>query len=188
MPRVVGERADALPALAEVFRAHGFDGASLSLITQGTGLGKGSLYHFFPGGKDEMAEAVLNDIDSWFESKVFEPLRADDPARAIRRMMENVEQYFRAGQRICLVGAFALTSVRDHFATPIRTYFRRWAESLCCALIRAGMEAAEATSRAEEAVVAIQGALVLTRALDDEAVFLRAMKRILTNLTPPCAP
>ena len=62
MPRVISERADALPALAEVFREHGFEGASLSLISERTGLGKGSLYHFFPGGKEEMAAAVLDDI------------------------------------------------------------------------------------------------------------------------------
>jgi hypothetical protein len=45
MARSVAERKDALPALAEVFREHGFAGASLALISPATGLGKGSLYH-----------------------------------------------------------------------------------------------------------------------------------------------
>jgi TetR/AcrR family transcriptional repressor of lmrAB and yxaGH operons len=185
VPRVVGERADALPALAEVFRKHGFDGATLSLITQETGLGKGSLYHFFPGGKDEMAAAVLDDIGHWFEDKVFEPLRADDPAHAILLMIQNVEQYFRSGQRICLVGAFALNDVRSRFAASIHDYFRRWIDALRHALVRTGIEHHQAARRAEDAVLAIQGALVLTRALDDKAVFSRAMERILADLTPP---
>ena len=59
MARIVMERADVLPMLGEVFREHGFEGASLAAITARTGLGKGSLYHFFPGGKEEMAAAVL---------------------------------------------------------------------------------------------------------------------------------
>lgn len=59
MKRVLTERADAVSALAEVFREHGFEGASLSLLSKATGLGKGSLYNFFPGGKEEMMEAVL---------------------------------------------------------------------------------------------------------------------------------
>ena len=68
MPKVVTEGADVLPALGEVFREHGFEGASLSVIGKRTGLGKGSLYHFFPGGKEEMAAAVLTEIDGRFQA------------------------------------------------------------------------------------------------------------------------
>jgi TetR/AcrR family transcriptional repressor of lmrAB and yxaGH operons len=178
----VGERADALSALSEVFREHGFEGASLALITASTGLGKGSLYHFFPGGKEEMAAAVLDNIDHWFETQVFEPLRADEPALAIHRMIQNVREYFRSGQRVCLVGAFALNDTREKFSAPIRTYFSRWIAALSSALIRSGVDADTAASRAEDAVLAIQGALVLTRALGDEAVFVRAMDRLARDL------
>ncbi len=66
MVRLVAELDDTLPALAEVFREHGYGATSPSLITAATGLGKGSLYHFFPGGKQEMASAVLADIEQWF--------------------------------------------------------------------------------------------------------------------------
>ena len=55
MMRSIAERADVLPQLAEVFRAHGYEGATLALISDATGLGKGSLYNFFPGGKEQMA-------------------------------------------------------------------------------------------------------------------------------------
>jgi AcrR family transcriptional regulator len=63
-----------LRALGEVFRAHGYEGASLTLITEATGLGKGSLYHLFPGGKEQMAAEVLADIDGWFELNIYAPL------------------------------------------------------------------------------------------------------------------
>ncbi len=62
MPRRILDRSDAVPLLAELFREHGFAGASLSEITRRTGLGKGSLYHIFPDGKEEMARAVLEDV------------------------------------------------------------------------------------------------------------------------------
>src|SRR3546814_7759749 len=48
----------------------------LSVITAATGLGKGSLYNYFPGGKDEMAAAVLAHVDDWFEREIYAPLRA----------------------------------------------------------------------------------------------------------------
>ena len=62
-------------ALGEVFRAHGYEGATLALISEATGLGKGSLYHLFPGGKEQMAAEVLADIDAWFELNIYAPLR-----------------------------------------------------------------------------------------------------------------
>jgi TetR/AcrR family transcriptional regulator, lmrAB and yxaGH operons repressor len=185
MARILVERGDAVPALTEVFREHGFDGASLSLISQASGLGKGSLYHFFPGGKEEMAGVVLADIDKWFEDNIFRPLRADDPTSAIRLMIENVADYFRSGRRACLVGAFALNDTRDRFAVSIRDYFTRWIDSLFRALVRAGMEEKVAALRAEDAVLSIQGALVLSRALNSEGVFARALERISADLEFP---
>ena len=124
MPRVVAERADVIPALAEVFREHGYEGASLSVITVATGLGKGSLYHFFPGGKEEMASAVLDDVEGWFKAKVFAPLRdGSDPRGAICDMLEAVDTYFRSGRRVCLVGVLALADARDRFPARVRDYF-----------------------------------------------------------------
>lgn len=179
MPAPVAARADIVPALAEVFREHGFEGASLTLIGERTGLGKGSLYHFFPGGKEEMAAAVLAEIGAWFAARVFAPLRGEgDPRRAVETMLDAVADYFRSGRRVCLVGAFALGDARDRFAAPVRAYFADWTDALAAALARGGRDAGEAAALAEEAVAAIQGALVLSRALDDPAAFTRALGRV----------
>lgn len=183
MPKIVRERADVLPALTEVFREHGFEGASLSLIGRRTTLGKGSLYHFFPGGKEEMAAAVLSEIDSWFQDNVFNALRDEgDPQRAIARMFQAVDDYFRSGRRVCLVGAFALGDARDRFTGPIHAYFAAWSDALRDALIRTGRDEETAGSLAEETVGAIQGGLVLARALNDPAAFQRTLDRLRIRL------
>ena len=179
MPRVVAERSDALPVLAEVFRERGYEGASLSLISEATGLGKGSLYHFFPGGKEEMAEAVLSEIDGWFESHVFAPLqKASRHEDAIAAMFDSVDAYFRSGRRVCLVGALALGDTRDRFGSEVRSYFSRWVDALSRALIRSKRSSASARALAEEVVAGIQGAIVLSRALDDPRTFARALARM----------
>src|SRR5215472_3001143 len=134
------ERAAHVPALAEAFREHGFAGASVTALCAATGLGKGSLYNFFPGGKEEMAAAVLADVDAWFAGSVFEPLRnavAGHPG-AVGDMLDAVTAYFRSGRRICLQGAFALGRERDLFATTIAGYFDRWIAALAIALAAAG--------------------------------------------------
>jgi TetR/AcrR family transcriptional repressor of lmrAB and yxaGH operons len=179
MAKIVSERADLVPVMAEVFREHGFEGASIALLSERTGLGKGSLYHFFPGGKEEMAAAVLSDIGAWFTTKVFAPLQADsNPQAALDRMFRSVVEYFDSGRRVCLVGAFALASSRDLFAKQIRSYFRMWKEALAAALVRTGRDRLTADQLAEDVLAAIQGALVLSRALDDRAVFARAVARL----------
>lgn len=178
MPKSVTERADILPMLGEVFREHGYGGASLAIIGERTGLGKGSLYHFFPGGKEEMAEAVLAEIDGWFQRAIFTPLRTDkDAARAIVGMFKSVDDYFRSGRRICLIGALALNDARDVFAKPIQSYFARWQDALAGALVRAGHRRKSAGALSEQTLAAIQGALILARALDDPTVFTRALVR-----------
>ena len=125
-----------------MFRAHGYEGATLALIGEATGLGKGSLYHFFPGGKAQMAAEVLAEIDNWFETNIFAPLRkADDPARAIAAMVGAVDNYFRSGHRVCLVGVIALGASRDMFAVEVRDYFSRWNDALARVLARSGLSA-----------------------------------------------
>lgn len=178
MRRIAPDRDSLLAILAEVFREHGYEGTSLSLIGEATGLGKGSLYHFFPGGKEEMAAAVIAHIDGWFETNVFAPLQdIDDPRAGIDRMLEATDRYFRSGRRVCLIGAFALDDARDLFAKAIKSYFGRWVAHLAEALTRTGHSPARADELAEETVCAIQGALTLGRAFDDTAVFSRALQR-----------
>jgi AcrR family transcriptional regulator len=183
VPRQVAQREDVVPLLGEIFREHGFSGTSLSEITHRTGLGKSSLYHFFPNGKAEMAQVVLDDISEWFETHVYAQLRSgDDPADNIRLMFDSVDQYFDSGNRICLVGAFALDDTRDTFATQVNDYFTAWINALAKTLSRSGLTPREAKDAAEETVLGIQGALVLARSQDDSGVFKRALKRLHQHL------
>jgi TetR/AcrR family transcriptional regulator, lmrAB and yxaGH operons repressor len=188
--KTVFEKADVIPLVAEVFRELGYEGATLSRITARTGLGKGSLYHFFPGGKEDMAGEILAHVDGWFADHIFEPLEGNNPQQAIAHMWDSVDTYFRLGRRVCLVGVFALDETRDRFAVPIKRYFRRWIGALAGALARSGMDEAVASRLAEEVVVSIQGALTVARALDDGDVFKRALEHLRerTIMTHPGTP
>ena len=181
--RTTNERADLLPVLGEIFREHGYEGATLAIIGARTKLGKGSLYHFFPGGKAQMATAVLGEIHLWFETNVFHPLRDDpDPRRAIATTLDATETYFRSGRRVCLVGVFALDDTRDRFGVEVRGYFARWHEALTGAIVRAGLAPDDAVPLSEEALSAIQGGLVMARALDDPGIFQRVIARLKVRL------
>jgi AcrR family transcriptional regulator len=178
MARLVAERRDVIPVLGEIFRRYGYEGASIARITEHTKLGKGSLYHFFPRGKEEMAEAVLAHIHDWFEAEVFFPLETKPPLDAIEHMFVIVDSYFRSGRRVCLVGAFALEETRDRFAEAVNDYFARWLSALSGALRRNGCSAKDADTQARDVVAGIQGAIVLTRALNDETHFSEVLKKL----------
>ncbi|RXZ33380.1 TetR/AcrR family transcriptional regulator [Oxalobacteraceae bacterium CAVE-383] len=183
MARVIAERADVVPLLTEIFRTYGYEGASLARIGAGTGLGKGSLYHFFPGGKDEMAAAVLAHIDLWFQQNVYAPLReTPDARRGIAHMFRETKRYFLSGQKVCLVGVFALGNERDRFAVAVKSYFVDWAAALADALRRDGKDAATAMALSEDVVGAIQGALVLARAMDKPKLFVNTLARLEARL------
>jgi len=179
------DRAAAVPALAEAFREHGFEGASLAQLSAATGLGKGSLYNFFPGGKEEMAEAVLADVTAWFTASIFEPLEraAAGDAQAIDAMFDDVTDYFRSGQRVCLQGAFALGRERDLFSDRINGYFGQWITALATALRTLGYDEHQARATAVETVAAIQGAIVLSRALGQPDTFRQVIDRQRSRLS-----
>lgn len=186
MTRTIMKKADVIPLVTEVFRELGFEGASLSRITDRTGISKGSLYYFFPGGKDDMASEILTHIDAWFVNNIFEPLERDEPYAAINNMWREVDAYFHSGQRICLVGAFSLDETRDLFAATIRNYFKRWIDALHSAMVRAGAAPDFATSLAEEVVGGIQGGLILAKALNDDGAFTRTLARLAKKLEAAC--
>jgi hypothetical protein len=55
-------------------------------------------------------------------------------------------------------------------------------DALQSALVRQGRDAEQARLLSEDAVLAIQGAIVLSRALDDPAVFQRAIDQLRARL------
>lgn len=176
MPAALSDKETVVTKLGEVFREYGYHGASLSHITQATGLGKGSLYHYFPNGKEDMARSVLQHIHNWFEAEIFSPLRGDAALEeGIAQMFRAVRDYFRNGNRICLLGAFALYDTRDMFAVEIRRYFEIWWEAMQSFLCRRGMERGMAEQISMQAMIIIQGALVLAHATGKPALFDAAL-------------
>jgi len=180
MPARLHSRETVIAHMAEVFRDYGFEGASLEHISKATGLGKGSLYHAFPNGKADMADAVLKAINGWFAEHVFAPLEDLDrsPIEAVEVMLGACDHYFHGGGRVCLVATFALTNTRDIFHAAVNAYFVRWLTALQQTLERAGLEQTRAQGLAEDILAGVQGGLVIARAVHDPGAFTRALARI----------
>lgn len=81
------EKAEILDRLFVVFRDRGYEGSSLADLSQATGLGKSSLYHHFPRGKEQMAEAVLEQGKAFIQTAVADVARSGEP---LKIQIENV--------------------------------------------------------------------------------------------------
>lgn len=169
--------------LLNVFRQYGYEGTSLSQISKVTGLGKASLYHYFPGGKEEMAEAALDYVDNCLEENILEPLQSDTPPlERLQVMCEQVKEYYDKGRKSCLWAVLTLEQSSDRFHTHIKQGLSRWIDAIADVLQQAGIDAELARYRAEEAILRIQGALVLARALGNTAPFERTIKSLAEEL------
>lgn len=184
MPTPGFDRTRVIGQIGDLFRCHGYEGTSLARITKTTGLGKGSLYNAFPKGKAGMAEEVLTSIDAWSRDSIFLPLEtASDPIEAVSGMFSALRSYFKSGERICLVGAFALDDTRDNFSEQIRGYFLRWRDALTHCLTCGGLKPAHAATLSEETIASIQGNLILSRAMADKNTFETGLARQEARLT-----
>jgi AcrR family transcriptional regulator len=176
-----------VPALLKLFRQFGYEGVTLAKISQETGLGKASLYHHFPRGKAEMAEAALTQVNQWLETKILQilvehPIDQDlqrTPIDRFQAMCDEASHFFNQGQNSCLWAVLVMEqSSDDLFHTQIRWAFSQWIAAIAQVLISAGMDETLAQQRGEDAMIAIQGALIVSHGLKDFAPFQRVIQQL----------
>ena len=186
MPAALLTRDETTDRLLTVFRRNGFDGTSLADLSKATGLGRSSLYHHFPGGKDEMATAVLDRVDAWLQVEVIGPLRADGaPANRLRRALTALDSFYAGGRERCILGSFVIGSSNGLFHDRLNATFSRLIDALAEVARDNGGSGKLARRRAEQAVIQMQGALVLAAALNDPRPFRSTLKELPAKLLTP---
>ncbi len=178
MPITKVESEDILDRLTEVFRTVGYEGATLSKLSEATGLQRASLYHRFPGGKKEMAETVLLRCGSQFQEQILNPLKGEGtPEERLQRMARNLSQYYQKGNAACLLDTLSVGEGQDIFSQHIQESFALWIETLA-KVVQEGTDLTKARSKqiAEDQVMKIQGALVLARGTGVTKPFQRVLQ------------
>ncbi len=177
------DRVEAVQRLLKVFRQYGYEGTTLSRISKATGLGRASLYHHFPNGKKEMAEAVLDYVNQWFKAAILEPLYSEGrPVERIQAMNASLSQFYNCGRDACLLAVFSLGEPNDLFHPQVQQALSTWIDGLTQVVAEVEFDPEQARQRAEDAVMQIQGALVLARALDSTAPFERVLQQLPVKL------
>jgi AcrR family transcriptional regulator len=186
MPAPILSRDEVLDRLLDTFREKGYEGASLAELSADTGLVKASLYHYFPGGKQEMAEQVMAHLDRQLATSVFEPLRSGKtPARKLAAMLDAIDAFYEGGRKACLLERLCASVDSASFRRPLRQTFTAWMQAVQALCLEAGLSKSVARARAEDFVVRVEGALIVSAGTDDHGVFTRTMKDLRASLLAP---
>lgn len=184
MPAAKVDDAALLERLTAVFQRYGYEGASLTRLCEATGLQRASLYHRFPGGKEQMAEAVLEGVALWLETHVLQPLRgAGSPEQRVRQMAGQLDALYRGGERSCLLDTLSLGDAGGPFRTAVRAAAQSWLGAMEKVAREAGRSRAAARRLAEGALVRIEGSLVVARTTGSPGAFRRALDGLPALLT-----
>jgi AcrR family transcriptional regulator len=186
VPAPLLTKADMLGRLMDLFREKGFDGASFSDISESTGLGKSSLYHHFPKGKEEIALQVLAHLEEQLEQALFEPMRSSGtPRQKLDRMLDTIDHFYDGGKKACLLERLCASVDAKRFRRPLGRAFTTWIDAVEALGVESGLPRTVARLRAEDVVVRIEGALVVCAGTGDTGVFARTLRDLRDSVLVP---
>lgn len=161
---------------ARLLQTQGFNSTGLNQVLQESGVPKGSLYHYFPGGKEDLAIAAIEystaDIGARLQQLASRP-------QPLLNTLSGVIDFFaselESSQFVkgCPVATIALeqAGVNPRIQAACSTAYATWQAALTALLDAHAEENAEAL--AERMLVALEGALLLSRARRDCGPLMR---------------
>lgn len=173
----------------DLIRRKGVPGTTMLEVIEAAGGSRGSLYHYFPGGKTQMVEdAVRSAIQDY--SAGIEYLVTLPPAEAIPLLVEVWRAEAEASDYTagCPVVAAALGGASEPHARDLAgTAFADWTAALTTLLRNNGFSLDRAEGLATLALAAIEGAVVLSLAQRSSEPLVRVAAELVT-MTEAVAP
>jgi TetR/AcrR family transcriptional regulator, lmrAB and yxaGH operons repressor len=180
-------RARLLEAALLLFRQRGYHGVGISDILTLARAPKGSLYHHFPGGKDQMAvsvlelvtERLLEMLDAAPEASAAELMRG--VGQRLRKWMQKTasEAASSGGASACaLIASFAAegeTAVA--VAAAARRAYERIAQRIARRLEAEGHAARAARDTALLVIAMLEGGGLVSQTLGEPRIFSAAIER-----------
>jgi TetR/AcrR family transcriptional regulator, lmrAB and yxaGH operons repressor len=161
-----------IDATAALLRKQGFHGTGLAEIVQTSGAPRGSLYFYFPGGKEELACAALAESGAALRQLLGQVIdAAGDVASAVEQVCQHLAASLAASgwEQGCPLATVALeaSSASPQVRETCAAHFNAWIELISERLIRAGVAPEQARQFATFGLAAIEGALLLSKVQRD---------------------
>jgi AcrR family transcriptional regulator len=155
---------------AELFRRQGFVATGVKQIVAEASAPFGSIYHFFPGGKDQLGEEVIRHSGAIYGQLIdafYAP--GDDPVAATRNFFAAAAQTLRESDYAdaCPIATVALevSSTNEPMRQACADVFESWLDGASARLVECGLPRKQARAIAFSLIAALEGAFVLARAM-----------------------
>jgi TetR/AcrR family transcriptional regulator, lmrAB and yxaGH operons repressor len=172
---------------ARLLPSKGLAGLSLVEVARITGAPRGSLYHYFPGGWEELVRDALSLAEAhavaFLEAL---PITSQDPAGLVRAMGEG----FKAGVKKtrfeggCPIASASLSAGEGDEAirSQCAAIYAHWIAALQARFVTLGMEETAAHDYAQVMLDTFEGALLRTRAMRSLAPLDSAIENLIKLL------
>ena len=158
-----------MDASAELFRRQGYTGTGVKQIVAAANAPFASLYHFFPGGKEQLAEEVIRWSGGLYLQlidAIFDP--APDVATAVSDFFTGAAAVLRETgyADACPIATVALevASTSEPLRQATADVFESWIAAATERFAAAGIDAGRARELATSTLAALEGAFILSRA------------------------
>ena len=170
---------------ADLLARHGYNGMGLKALSQAAGLPYGSIYHHFPGGKEEIAASAIGNLGALVR-ELLESLFASMPVdRAVLAMFDYMAGRLEASDWAdgCPIGTPAQDGATDSAVVraACEVALGQMVVTIAGALATAGVAAERADDLATSVVAAYEGATILAR-VQRSAAPLRSTARTMATL------
>ncbi len=166
---MTGTRERILDAGGEYFRRKGYSGTGVKQIVEAAQAPFASLYHFFPGGKEQLGAEVIRRSGATYlqlVGAVFDP--APDVVTAVEDFFAGAAETLRQTDYAdaCPIATIALevASSSEPLREATAEVFDSWIDGLALRFRDAGVSARRARELAIYMLSALEGAFVLCRA------------------------
>ena len=155
-----------MTSLVQSFRSKGYEGTSLADLAKSTGLKKASLYHRFPNGKQEMANAVLDYIEEWVDENIFKSLLEESvaPKERLSKAIDQIRNSYDGGKEACIFRALSIGQSVDLFDLKIKNGMKKWIHAFEKIGINLGLSEEESIKKSINTLIKIQGSLIKSNA------------------------
>jgi len=157
-------------ASAELFRRQGYAATGLKQVTAQAEAPFGSLYHYFPGGKEQLGEEVLRRGGAFFLA-LYEQIAdaAEDVASGVSDFFDGAAATLDATEfaDACPIATVAAetASTSERLRQAGADVFESWLGALASRLEAEGVPAPRARELALTTVMLLEGAFLLSRSL-----------------------
>jgi AcrR family transcriptional regulator len=172
-------------AAAQLYGRYGYTGIGLKQVAAESGAPIGSLYHFFPGGKDELAAEALQLSGQGYQvlvEGVFQS--APDLISGIQAAFAGAAEVLEASgyADACWIETVALevASTNEPLRLVTAEIFERWIDAATRLVEAGGVPAAEARQLGIAVITGLEGAFVLSRSLRSREPLLATGEALVT--------